>query len=165
MRTTLTGVFQDPQAALDAAERLRELDEAAGSLRVFLPGPDGQPVETLLVEERSPWLRIALWGVAVGMLCLYIALSWSATWLYGVVGLAAGVGFGLLLGVWFGGQRYPRSVRPHMRARYLELVRAGRAVVLVDVLGDAGDVRKLLEESGAYVSTGHWPVRDGLQPV
>jgi hypothetical protein len=165
MRTTLTGVFQDPQAALEAGERLRELDEAAGSLRLFLPGSDGQPVETLLVEERSPWLRIALWGAAVGLLCLYIALSWSTTWLYGVVGLCAGVGFGLLLGIWFGGQRYPRSVRPHMRSRYVDLVRAGRAVLLVDVVGHTEDVRRVMEEAGAYVSTGYWPVRDGLQPV
>lgn len=165
MRTTLTGVFKDPEAALEAAERLRELDEAADSLRLFLPGADGQPVETLVVEERSPWLRIALWGVAVGLLCLYIALSWSTTWIYGVIGLCAGIGFGLLLGVWFGGQRYPRSVRPHMRARYLDVVRAGRAVLLVDVVGHTDDVRKLLEESGAYVSTGHWPVRDTWQPT
>lgn len=165
MRTTLTGVFQSPDAALAAAERLRELDGIAGSLRLFLPGADGEPVETVLIEERSPWLRIGVWGAAVGLVFLYVALSLSRFWLYAVVAVLAGVGFGLLLGIWFGGQRYPQAVRPHMRTRYLDLVRGGRSVLLVDVLGDSEDVRQVMEEAGAYVSTGYWPVRDTLQPV
>lgn len=166
MRTTLTAVFPSADAALTAAERLGELDGAAGSLRLFLPGADGQPVETLVVEERSPWLRIGLWGAAVGLLFLYVALSLSRSWIYGAVAIVAGVGFGLLLGVWFSGQHYPQAVRPHMRSRYLDLVQKGRAVLLVDVLGHAEVVKQVLEESGAYVSTGYWPVRDNtLQPV
>jgi hypothetical protein len=44
-------------------------------------------------------------------------------------------------------------------------VNKGRAVLLVDVLGGADDVRELMEESGAYVSEGYWPVRDKLHPV
>jgi len=165
MRTTLTGVFRDPEAALRASERLRELDGAAGSIRLFLPGADGKPVETLVVEERSPWLRVTAWGVAVGFLFVYVARSLSPSWFYSVVALAAGVLFGLLLGGWLGGQRYPRAVRPHMRTRYLDLVGQGRAVLLVDVVGGGADVRELLEESGAYVSEGYWPVRDRMQPV
>lgn len=165
MRTTLTGVFRDPEAALKTAERLRELDGAAGSIRLFLPGADGEPVETLVVEERSPWLRAAAWGLAVGIIFTYVARSLTSSWLYAIVALGAGVLFGLLLGGWLGGQRYPRAVRPHMRTRYLDLVRKGRAVLLVDVLGGADDVRTVMEESGAYVSEGYWPVRDGLQPV
>ena len=163
----MTGVFRDPEAALRASERLRELDGAAGSIRLFLPGADGRPIETLVVEERSPWLRVTAWGVAVGLLFVYVARSLSTSWFYTVVALAAGVLFGLLLGGWLGGQRYPRAVRPHMRTRYLDLVRKGRAVVLVDVAGSVGDVRELLEESGAYVSEGYWPVRDRdrMQPV
>ena len=135
-----------------------------GSIRLFLPGADGRAVETLVVEERSPWLRAAAWGLVVGFLFTYVARSLSPSWIYSVVALVAGVGFGLLLGGWLGGQRYPRAVRPHMRTRYLELVDKGRAVVLVDVLA-AGDARELMEESGAYVSEGYWPVRDKLQPV
>lgn len=165
MRTTMTGVFRDPEAALRASERLRELDGAAGSIRLFLPGADGKPVETLVVEERSPWLRVTAWGVAVGFLFVYVARSLSHSWLYSVVALAAGALFGLLLGGWLGGQRYPRAVRPHMRTRYLDLVGKGRAVLLVDVVGGGADVRELLEESGAYVSEGYWPVRDRMQPV
>jgi hypothetical protein len=165
MRTTLTGVFREPEAALRASERLRELDGAAGSIRLFLPGADGKPVETLVVEERSPWLRGAAWGLAVGFIFTYVARSLSTSWVYAIIALAAGALFGLLLGGWLGGQRYPRAVRPHMRTRYLDLVGKGRAVVLVDVLDAAGDVRELLEESGAYVSEGYWPVRDTLQPV
>lgn len=161
----MTGVFREPEAALKASERLRELDGAAGSIRLFLPGADGQPVETLVVEERSPWLRAAAWGLAVGVVFTYVARSLTSSWLYAIVALAAGVLFGLLLGGWLGGQRYPRAVRPHMRTRYLDLVKKGRAVLLVDVLGAADDVRTVMEESGAYVSEGHWPVRDGLQPV
>ena len=53
----MTGVFRDPEAALLASERLRELDGATGTIRLFLPGADGRPVETMVVEERSPWLR------------------------------------------------------------------------------------------------------------
>jgi hypothetical protein len=52
-----------------------------------------------------------------------------------------------------------------MRARYLDLVRRGRAVVLVDVVGSPDEVRSVMEESGADVSEGYWPIRDGLQPV
>jgi hypothetical protein len=165
MRTTMTGVFRDPEAALLASERLRELDGATGTIRLFLPGADGQPVETLVVEERSPWLRAAAWGLAVGFVFTYVARSLSSSWFYSVVALAAGVLFGLLLGGWLGGQRYPRSVRPHMRTRYLDLVGKGRAVLLVDVLSAGGTVREVMEESGAYVSEGYWPVRDTLQPV
>jgi hypothetical protein len=165
MRTTLTGVFRDPEAALRASERLRELDGATGTIRLFLPGADGKPVETLVVEERSPWLRAAAWGLVVGFLFSYVARSLSSSWVYAVIALVAGVGFGLLLGGWLGGQRYPRAVRPHMRSRYLDLVQKGRAVLLVDVLGSAGDVREVMEEGGAYVSEGYWPVRDTLQPV
>jgi hypothetical protein len=165
MRTTLTGVFRDPEAALRASERLRELDGAAGSIRLFLPGADGRPVETIVVEERSPWLRVTVWGVAVGLLFAYVARSLSPSWLYTIVALAAGVLFGLLLGGWLGGERYPREVRPHMRTRYLSLVEKGRAVILVDVVGNGTDVRELMEESGAYVSEGYWPVRDRMQPV
>jgi hypothetical protein len=165
MRTTMTGVFRDPEAALRASERLRELDGAAGSIRLFLPGADGKPVETLVVEERSPWLRVTAWGLAVGFIFVYVARSLSHSWFYSVVALAAGVLFGLLLGGWLGGQRYPRAVRPHMRTRYLDLVGKGRAVLLVDIVGGGADVRELLEESGAYVSEGYWPVRDRMQPV
>ena len=82
-----------------------------------------------------------------------------------LIALASGVLFGLLLGGWLGGQRYPRAVRPHMRTRYLDLVNQGRAVLLVDVVGGAVDVREVMEEAGAYVSEGYWPVRDKLQPV
>jgi hypothetical protein len=165
MRTTLTGVFRDPEAALRASELVRELEGATGTMRLFLPGADGRPVETLVVEERSPWLRAAAWGLAVGFLFAYVARSFSSSWLYAVVALVAGVGFGLLLGTWLGGERYPRDVRPHMRSRYLDLVGKGRAVLLVDVIGNPADVREVMEESGAYVSEGYWPVRDTLQPV
>jgi hypothetical protein len=165
MRTTLTGVFRDPDAALRVSEQLRELDGAAGSIRLFLPGTDGIPVETVVVAERSPWLRVTLWGLAVGVLFVYVARSLSPSWLYTVVALVAGALFGLLLGVWLSGQRYPRAVRPHMRSRYLDLVQKGRAVLLVDVVGAAEDVRQVMEESGAYVSEGYWPVRDGMQPA
>ena len=164
MRTTLTGVFRDPEAALRVSERLRELD-GVGSIRLFLPGADGQPVETLVVEERSPWMRAGIWGLTVGLIFIYVAHSLSPSWLYAVVALIAGVGFGMLLGGWLGGERYPRAVRPHMRTRYLDLVREGRAVVLVDVDGGGRELRELMEEEGAYVSEGHWPVRDTLQPV
>jgi hypothetical protein len=165
MRTTMTGVFREPAAALRAAERLRELEGAAGSIRLFLPGADGRPVETLVVEEQSPWLRVTAWGLAVGVIFTYVARSLSGSWLYSFVALAAGVLFGILLGSWLGGQRFPRAVRPHMRIRYLDLVQKGRAVLLVDVLGGADDVRELMEEAGAYVSEGYWPVRDKLQPA
>jgi hypothetical protein len=166
MRTTLTGVFQKPEAALRVSEELRELTGTTASIRLFLPGADGSPVETLVVEERAPWLRGALWGASVGVIFIYVARSLSSSWLYAVVALTAGVLFGLLLGGWLGGERYPRAVRPHMRARYLDLVQKGRGVVLVDILGSGEDVRQLMEESGAYVSEGYWPVRDdSLQPV
>ena len=165
MRTTMTGVFRDPEAALRASERLRELEGATGSIHLFLPGADGRPVETLVVEERSPWLRVTVWGFAVGLLFAYVARSLSPSWFYTVVALGAGVLFGLLLGGWLGGERYPRAVRPHMRTRYLDLVDQGRAVLLVDVVGGGTDIRELLEESGAYVSEGYWPVRDRMQPV
>ena len=82
--------------------------------------------------------------------------------------LATGAGGGALLGSWLGGQRYRRTVRPHMRLRYLDLVRRGRAIVLADVLAhhDAEEVRTVMEECGAYVSEGHWPVGGNhMQPV
>jgi hypothetical protein len=167
MRTTMTGVFRSPEGALQASERLSELD-CVGSLRLFLPGSDGAPVETTLIEERSPWLRLTLFGLAVGAICVYVALSISPSWIYGAVGLISGGAGGALLGSWLGGQRYRRTVRPHMRVRYLDLVRRGRAIVLADMLvqHDAEEVRAVMEECGAYVSEGHWPVGgNGLQPA
>ncbi|HEY2748801.1 MAG TPA: hypothetical protein VGL86_29475 [Polyangia bacterium] len=164
MRTTLTGVFRDPESALRASEQLRELD-GVGSIRLFLPGADGEAVETQVVEERSPWLRTAAWGLAVGLVFTYVARSLASSWLYAVVALAAGVGFGLLLGGWLGGERFPRAVRPHMRERYRDLVGKGRAVVLVELGSGVVEVRELMEEAGAYVVEGYWPVRDTLQPV
>jgi hypothetical protein len=162
MRTTMTGVFREPEGALRASERLRELD-CVGSLRLFLPGAEGLPIETMLVEERAPWLRLSLFGAGVGAVCAYIALSFSPSWLLAVVALVTGAGGGALIGSWLGGQRYRREVRPHMRQRYLDLVRRGRAVLLADVLThhDAEEVRALMEECGAYVSEGHWPVGGG----
>jgi hypothetical protein len=161
----MTGVFRDPEAALRATERLRELEDAAGSIRLFLPGESGEPIETLVVHERAPWLRVWAWGVAVGLVFGYVARSLSPSWIYVAVALGAGVLFGLLLGGWLGGASYPRPVRPHMRTRYRDLVQRGRAVVLVDVIGLPAEVRTVLEESGAYVCEGYWPVRDELQPV
>ncbi|MDB4971111.1 MAG: hypothetical protein JWN44_6800 [Myxococcales bacterium] len=165
MRTTMTGVFRNPEAALLASEQLRELNQAAGSIRLFLPGENGAPVELQVVRERSPWLRVTAWGVAVGIIFMYVSLSMARSWIYAIVALISGALFGLLLAGWLGGQRYPRSVRPHMRKKYLDLVRSGRGVLLVEVIGSADDVRQLMEESGAYVSEGYWPVRDTLQPV
>jgi hypothetical protein len=165
MRTTMTGVFRDPEAALRASERLRELDGAAGSVRLFLPGADGAPVETLVVRERSPWLRVGLWGAAVGLIFTYVAMSFGRSWIYGAVAMASGALFGVMLGGWLGGEQYPHTVRPHMRTRYLDLVRRGHAVVLVDVASSPQTVRRVMEESGAIVSEGYWPVRDDLQPA
>jgi hypothetical protein len=162
MRTTMTGVFRQPDGALRASERLSEL-ACVGSLRLFLPGADGTPIETMLVEERSPWLRLTLFGAAIGFLCAYVALSITPSWALAIVALATGAGGGALLGSWLGGQRYRRTVRPHMRLRYLDLVRRGRAIVLADVRThhDAEEVRSVMEECGAYVSEGHWPVSSG----
>ena len=162
MRTTMTGVFRDPEGALRASEQLSEL-ACVGSLRLFLPGSDGAPVETMLVEERSPWLRLTLFGAGVGLLCAYVALSISPSWVLAFVALLTGAAGGAMLGSWLGGQRYRRTVRPHMRLRYLDLVKRGRAIVLADVRAhhDAEAVRDVMEECGAYVSEGHWPVGDG----
>jgi hypothetical protein len=162
MRTTMTGVFQRPEGALRASERLRELD-CVGSLRLFLPGADGEPVETMVIEEPSPWLRLTLFGAAVGALCAYIAVSITPSWALAIVALASGAAGGALLGSWLGGQRYRRTVRPHMRLRYADLVRRGRAIVLADVRAhrDVEGVRSVMEECGAYVSEGHWPVGGG----
>jgi len=169
MRTTLTGVFRDTEKALRASEQLRELDAVGGHMRLFLPGQDGQPVETVVVEERSPWLRLTLFGLVTGLVFMYVAHSLSPAWLYAVVALASGFGFGALLGIWLGGPRYPAALRPHMRSRYADLARGGRAVLLCDVDGPvaADAARKVMEAGGAYVSVGHWPVRDTnhLQPV
>ncbi|HEX4457648.1 MAG TPA: hypothetical protein VIA18_06740 [Polyangia bacterium] len=169
MRTTLTGVFRDSEKALRVSDQLRELDAVGGNLRLFLPGSDGQPVETLVVQERSPWLRLTLFGLVTGVVFGYVALSMSPSWFYAVVAIVAGGGFGALLGIWLGGQRYPQSLRPHMRTRYAELARSGRSVLLVDVADPvaSAEARRLMEEGGAYVSVGHWPVRDSssLQPV
>ena len=165
MRTTMTAVFRNPEAALVASERLREMDDAVGSIRLFLPGDDGAPIELQVMRERSPWLRVTAWGLAVGVIFMYVALSMARSWIYAAVALVSGALFGLLLGGWLGGQRYPRAVRPHMRDKYLDLVRTGRGVLLADVIGSPGEVRRLMEESGAYVSEGYWPVRDSLQPV
>jgi hypothetical protein len=169
MRTTLTGVFRDTEQALRASERLRELDAVGGQMRLFLPGADGQPVETVVVEERPPWLRLLLFGLVTGLVFTYVARSLSPSWLYAIVALVSGCGFGALLGVWLGGPRYPTTLRPHMRSQYATLVREGRAVLLLDVEGAVAtdEARKVMEEGGAYVSVGHWPVRDSnhLQPV
>jgi hypothetical protein len=170
MRTTLTGVFGDTEQALRASERLRELGAVGGSMRLFLPGDKGEAVETLVVRERSPWLRLTVFGVVTGLVFVYVSWSLSASWLYAIVALVSGLLFGGLLGVWLGGPRYPQTVRPHMRSRYAKLARDGRAVLLVDVDGTVAtdEARRVMEEAGAYVSVGHWPVHDGgnkLQPV
>jgi hypothetical protein len=166
MRTTMTGVFRDPEAALRVSEELRELVGAAGAIRLFLPTEDGSAVEMAVVEERSPWLRTVAWGLATGLVFSYVSLSIARSWLYASVALASGGLFGVLLGSWLGGQRYRRTVRPHMRSRYFDLARKGRAVLLVEVSGSGSEsVRQSMEGAGAYVSEGYWPVRDSLQPV
>jgi hypothetical protein len=163
MRTTLTGVFGDSEPALRASEQLRELRTIGGGMRLFLPGSDGLPVERVVVQERAPWLRLTVFGGVTGLVFVYVAWSLSPSWLYAVVALVSGLLFGALLGVWLGGPRYPQTVRPHMRVRYGELTRAGRAVLLVDVDGTvaAEAARRVMEEAGGYVSVGNWPVRDG----
>jgi hypothetical protein len=162
MRTTLTGVFRDTEQALRASERLRELDAVGGNMRLFLPGQAGEPVETVVVEERAPWLRLSLFGLVTGLVFTYVARSLSPSWLYAVVALGSGGGFGALLGIWLGGPRYPTALRPHMRSKYAALAREGRAVLLVDVDGPQATeaARQVMEEGGAYVSVGHWPVGD-----
>jgi hypothetical protein len=161
MGVSMTGVFRDPEGALRASEQLRPL-ECVGSLRLYLPGSDGAPVETLVVAERSPWPRLTLFGAVVGAIAAYVSFSITPSWLLALVALGGGVAAGVLLGSWLGGQRYRRPVRPHMRLRYLDLVKRGRSIVLADVRTqhDAEAVREVMQENGAYVSEGHWPVGD-----
>ena len=165
MRTTMTGVFRDPEAALRASERLRELEGAAGSIRLFLPGADGRPVETLVVEERSPWLRATVWGLAVG---LFSRTSPARCRLVALLGGGAGRRRALRPAARRLARRRALSARGAARtcARATSISSARGAPSCSSTSSAAGaDVRELMEESGAYVSEGYWPVRDRMQPV
>jgi hypothetical protein len=157
--TSVTGVFAQPDGATRAAERLREL-EHQGAIRLFMPGEHGEPVETSVIAEPSPWPRVLAWSIGLALLCAWISVSIGDRTVYAVVGLATGAIAGLLLGTWLGGEAHVRNLHPHLRAGYAQLVRRGRAVVVAELKSsDRVDaVRHMLEEEGAYVVIGHWPI-------
>jgi hypothetical protein len=157
--TSVTGVFARPDGATRAAEKLREL-EREGAIRLFMPGEHGEPVETLVIAEPSPWRRVLAWSLGLALLCAWIAVSIGQRTVYALVGLVTGALAGLLLGPWLAGETHVRRVHPHLRAGYAQLVRRGRAVVVAELktTDRIEPVRHMLEEEGAYVVIGHWPV-------
>jgi hypothetical protein len=159
---SLTGVFRDPDSALRASERLRDI--GCGVIRVFMPSGDGQAVECEVTVARSPWPRVLAFCIALSLLGAWLLIALADGWTYALVGLLTGAIAGLLLGLWLRGETFARTVRPDMRARYLALVRDGRAVLLVDRLAhdDVEPARSVMEDEGAYVIEGYWPIDEHL---
>jgi hypothetical protein len=166
MRTTIIAVFDDVAAALAACERLREL-EGVGTLRLYLPGDDGDPVAARLVSERSPWRATTVVGVALGLACaaLAIALGPAHRLLYALVALASGALSGTLLGAWLGGERYPRAAAAPLDERARALAQAGRMVAFVDAADDAVPlVRRVIDDGGGTLAP-QPPPGDGGPPA
>jgi hypothetical protein len=159
---SLTGVFRDSDGALRASERLRDI--GCGVIRLFMPSDHGQAVECELTVARSPWPRVLALCVALSLLGAWLLVAFADGWIYGLVGLSTGAVAGLLLGLWLRGETFTRTVHPEMRAHYLALVRDGRAILLVDRLAhdDIEPARSIMEDEGAYVIEGYWPIGEHL---
>jgi hypothetical protein len=156
---TVTGVFARADDAWRAAERVREATSPRATVRVFLPSPSGVVIETSILRDNAGWLRVALLGVALGVLGSMFAFALGASLSVGLTGLLAGALGGVLIGIWLTGETYPRRILAGfgpLRFPYEKLVQEGRAIVTacVPTLNDAERAIEILEEEGGRAVEG-----------
>ncbi len=156
---TLNGIFQTQDAALGAAERVREVASSRATVRLFLPGAKGKVIETSVAADHSSVSRVAMACVAVGLAGVVLFAFAGARLSYVLVWLMWAVAGGAMLAAWLTGELHPRHILKMgdaVRSRYERETCAGRAVVTVMVgsQAEAGRVTRTLEDAGARVVEG-----------
>jgi hypothetical protein len=92
----------------------------------------GAPAVQIIRADSAGWLRVALFGLAIGFIAGVVVDILGAGYKLGLVGLASGAVSGTLLAVWLWGE----AQEPHDRIESDEaraLVAAGHPVVVVTV--------------------------------
>lgn len=164
---TVTGIFSDPESALQAAEDVREVAGPRATVRVLLPGQADSLVEVAVVADASGTLRVIGFGAAIGVAAMLFALAAGLGWTLALVALASGVSTGLLLGVWLTGERFPSRLLagPDATARRRALLHDGEAVVTAVVgVRYADAVRRAVADGGGQVGDGFLHERESIAP-
>jgi hypothetical protein len=153
---TVSGIFPDGEAALRAAEEVRERVSKRATVRVILPGRNGNLLEVSVLTDASGSLAVFLVGAGLGILGLALALALGHDWRFGMTALAAGVLAGILLAVWLTGERYPsRMVRsPDATERHQQLARGQAVVTAVVAPSEIEGVREAMLDEGGEIYEG-----------
>jgi hypothetical protein len=156
---TVTGVFDNPDVALRAAEKVREVAGFRATVRVHLPGSDGSVVETALLPDESSWGPVPFLGFALGLVGAVVVKLLGGTWAQALLGLMTGAVMGGLLAWWLTGELYPHRIYHHGfagRPHYDREINLGRSVVTAIVRGthEAHAVAATLREMGGRTSAG-----------
>jgi hypothetical protein len=156
---TVNGIFGDPDAALGAGERAREVVGPRATIRVFLPRSGRNVIETSVVADNSSWPRMALVCVAIGLAGVVLLAALKVPSLYVILWLSWSVLSGVMFAAWFTGELHPRrllSVNGEARSRYEAEVRSGKAVVtaVVRTTAEADAVMGAFQKAGGTVVDG-----------
>jgi hypothetical protein len=157
---TLTGIFGDPEAALHAGERAREVAGKRATVRVFIRGANGSVLETSIISDESTVWRVPIAGLTIGGLFAATLALFHVAPAYCVLGFFSAAAVGLLIGLWLTGEVYPRRIstlRTNGHSAYERLLAAGRAVVTVVLPNGRRHTRSVfdvLAASGAEVVEG-----------
>jgi hypothetical protein len=154
VKVTLTATFADEEAALEAAERVRERAGPRAGVRLLIPERPQQVIDASVVAVRSPWRWVGVFGFALGLVGAYVFLSMGAHWTLGLLSIATGVTGGVLLGAWLSGEEFAARVASTAELRrHAEPLRSGRSVVVARVKRSQGEaVWRLLEDFGGLVA-------------
>ncbi len=156
---TVTGVFPTADGALRAGERAREIAGPRATIRVMVPGATGKIIETSVLCDTSSYWRVPILGLVLGVM-LAVGLGFYGVSIgYILVGLLASVASGAMMGLWLGGELYPRrifSARMNGNERYVQTILSGRSVVtaIVKDTAHATAVTLAFKEAGADVAPG-----------
>jgi hypothetical protein len=144
---TITGLFDNPDEALRAGEKLKEVAGPRASVRVIVPGKDGKAVETKVLEDTSSYTRVPFIGLSLGLLFAIAGKIFGLDWGLTVLALLVGVGTGMLLSIWLTGEAFRRRI-------YSREVGMNRSVVsaVVSDMSHASNVLEVLRSSGGRVA-------------
>jgi hypothetical protein len=164
----VTATFGDAESALRAGERAREAAGPRATVRLFLSGSRGEVIETSIVSDTAPALRVALFGVALGVVFAMVVAGLGGGWALGLLALLGGALTGAMLGLWLTGEEYPRRIlaRGAYRPRYERALARHRAVVtaVVATFHVAERIVDIFETEGGLVNEGFLHEREPRPP-